>query len=228
MVDPVIPEAPVGPELAGFATLARRLERLSPRSGRTTTDLLLQLEQVDQAVYVAIARTPTPTLDRALRHLSNAANKSRLWVGIAAGLALLGGHRGRRAALGGLLSVGTASFVANVLVKPVAERSRPEREEWEVPTHRHVNMPESRSFPSGHSASAFAFASGVSQELPILAAPMYGLAAAVAYSRTHTGVHFPGDVVIGSLLGIATGQTGPIALQAADKRRLDRATRKLA
>lgn len=209
----------VGPQLAGFATLAERLARVSPRSSRITNDVLLQLEQVDQAVYLAIARTPTPALDRVLRHLSDSANKSKLWVGVAAGLAVLGGRRGRRAALGGLLSVGTASFVANVLVKPVAERSRPDREGGEVPAYRHVRMPESRSFPSGHSASAFAFATGVSQELPILAAPMYGLAAAVAYSRTHTGVHFPGDVVMGSLLGIATGQTGPIALQATDRRR---------
>jgi undecaprenyl-diphosphatase len=32
------------------------------------------------------------------------------------------------------------------------------------------------------------------------------LAAAVAYSRVHTGVHYPGDAVVGSLVGAGTGQ----------------------
>ena len=42
---------------------------------------------MDQAIYSAIAATPTPSLDEPLRRLSNAANNSRLWLAIAAGLA---------------------------------------------------------------------------------------------------------------------------------------------
>ncbi len=210
----------VAPTISGLATFARRLARLSPRTAATTDELVAQFEQLDQNVYLAIARSETPTLDRSMRNLSNAANYSRLWIGIAAGLVLFGGRRGRRAAVGGILSVGTASLVANQVVKPVAQRTRPEREAWEVPTHRHVRMPTSRSFPSGHSASAFAFAAGVSRELPLLSAPMYGLATLVAYSRIHTGVHFPGDVAMGVMLGLTTGQTGPIALSAFERRRI--------
>ena len=63
------------------------------------------------------------------------------------------------------------------------------------------------SFPSGHSASAFAFAQGVSSVAPALSVPLHAAAAAVAYSRVHTGVHYPGDVVAGSLIGIVTGGT---------------------
>ena len=70
-----------------------------------------------------------------------------------------------------------------------------------MPIARQVRMPGSRSFPSGHSASAFAFATGVGRTMPLAAAPLRALAAAVAYSRVHTGVHYPGDVAIGSLLG---------------------------
>ena len=36
-------------------------------------------------------------------------------------------------------------------------------------------------------------------------APLHALAAGVAYSRVHTGVHYPGDVVAGSLIGVVTG-----------------------
>jgi undecaprenyl-diphosphatase len=62
-------------------------------------------------------------------------------------------------------------------------------------------MPTSFSFPSGHSASAFAFATGVANQLPPVAAPLYGLAGVVAYSRVHTGVHYPGDIVVGGTAG---------------------------
>ena len=48
--------------------------------------------------------------------------------------------------------------------------------------------------------------------LPAAAAPLWALAALVAYSRVHTGVHYPGDVVAGSLLGIALAEaTAPSA-----------------
>ena len=68
-------------------------------------------------------------------------------------------------------------------------------------------MPESASFPSGHAASAFAFAYAVGRHLPVLAVPIRLLAGGVAYSRVHIGVHYPGDVVIGSIVGAGTAAT---------------------
>jgi undecaprenyl-diphosphatase len=62
-------------------------------------------------------------------------------------------------------------------------------------------MPRSASFPSGHSASAFAFATAVGSEIPALALPLRALAATVAYSRVHGGAHYPADVIAGSLIG---------------------------
>ena len=152
-------------------------------------------ERLDLAVYAAIARTPTPSLDRAMSGLSQAADYSRLSVASAMGLAIVGGRTGRRAAAYGLLSLGVTAAVVNVAVKPVARRRRPDRLVGDVPVARHVRMPRSRSFPSGHSAGAFAFATGVGHASPAAAAPLRALAAAVAYSRVHTGVHYPGDVV---------------------------------
>ena len=66
-------------------------------------------------------------------------------------------------------------------------------------------MPNSTSFPSGHSASAFAFATAAGSHLPELGGPLRLLAGAVAYSRVHSGVHYPGDAVIGSLIGGTIG-----------------------
>jgi undecaprenyl-diphosphatase len=100
----------------------------------------------------------------------------------------------------------------NLAVKPLGRRRRPDRAAQEVPTARHVVMPGSSSFPSGHSAAAFAFATGVGSTMPHAAVPLRALAALVAYSRVHTGVHYPGDVAIGSLIGGALAQVTTRAL----------------
>jgi undecaprenyl-diphosphatase len=165
------------------------------------------LDAVDRAVYAAIARTPTPTLDTAMRRLSDAANNSKLWLGVAAGMGALGGRRGRRGAVLGLVSIGVTSATVNLLGKQFFRRHRPDRVGEEVPEARYVRMPTSTSFPSGHSASAFAFVNAVAAEWPVLGFPLRALAGGVAYSRVHTGVHYPGDVVIGSLIGAAIGDT---------------------
>jgi membrane-associated phospholipid phosphatase len=170
-------------------------------------EALRELGVVDRAVYEAVADTPTPELDGPVRKLSNAATYSRLWLGVAAVLAVLGGRRGRRAALEGVLAIGVTSATVNLGMKPLAQRERPDRAGHAVFAARRVPMPESDSFPSGHAASAFAFAYAVGRHLPELAVPIRLLAGGVAYSRVHIGVHYPGDVVIGSIVGAGTATT---------------------
>ena len=65
----------------------------------------------------------------------------------------------------------------------------------------------------GLAAAAFAFATGVAHVSPAAAVPLRVLAALVAYSRVHTGVHYPGDVAAGSLLGITLGEATARALE---------------
>ena len=161
---------------------------------------------MDLAVYRAVEGTRTPVLDVPLREISRLANHSKLWLGIAALLFAFGGRSGRRAAVTGAVAVGVNSFVVNVPLKALGHRDRPERGTIDVSTERHVNMPTSTSFPSGHSASAFAFAQAVAATRPELGLPLRSLAAVVAYSRVHTGVHYPGDVLAGSLVGISIGE----------------------
>jgi membrane-associated phospholipid phosphatase len=183
--------------------LADRLPAGRPAWRRLSVGLR-QLGALDRAVYEAIATVPTSALDVPVRRLSHAADNSRLWLGIAGGLALVGGPAGRRAAVHGLLAIGVSSAVVNLGMKSVYTRRRPDRAGAGVPGERHVMMPSSASFPSGHSASAFAFASAVGRDLPLLALGLHLLAGSVAYSRVHTGVHYPGDTVIGALIGAST------------------------
>jgi undecaprenyl-diphosphatase len=183
--------------------LARSLEDRRG-AGSAWARALRELGAVDRAVYQAVADTPTPELDRPIRRLSNAANYSRLWLGIAAGVGVLGGQRGRRAALEGALAIGATSAAVNLGIKPIARRRRPDRASPAEHDARFVSMPKSTSFPSGHAASAFAFAYAVGRHLPGLAVPIRLLAGTVAYSRVHTGGHYPGDVAIGSIVGAGT------------------------
>ena len=177
--------------------------------------ILEDMARLDVAVYEAVAATSTPALDEPLRRLSTAANRSALWLAITAGLAVVGGRRGRRAAISGVASILVSSAVVNLPLKALYARERPDRV-GVLP--RHVRMPESSSFPSGHSASGFAFATAVGRELPLLSLPLRVLAAAVAYSRVHTGVHYPGDAIAGSVLGGAIG----LGVSGAVERRLGR------
>jgi membrane-associated phospholipid phosphatase len=178
----------------------------------TARSWLSEADRVDRAVYDAIAHTDTPHLDRVMRRVSTAANYSRLSMTIAALLAVIGGARGRRAAVSGLTSVAATSAVVNLLIKPLGRRRRPDRASTGAAATREVPMPGSRSFPSGHTAAAVAFARGVGRELPQAETPLEALAALVGYSRVHTGVHYPGDVVAGALLGgaIAEATTGAV------------------
>ncbi|MFF6870360.1 phosphatase PAP2 family protein [Streptomyces sp. NPDC090109] len=169
----------------------------------TAEAVLHDLRAVDGAVYAAVAATPTPTLDTALRRLSRTADHSKISFSVAAVLALFPG-RPRRAALAGVGAIAVASATANLLGKRLVRRPRPDREAARVVAGRHVPMPDSASFPSGHTASAVAFATAVGVVLPAAAVPLGILASTVGYSRVHTGVHYPGDVAAGAVLGVAS------------------------
>lgn len=158
-----------------------------------------RLERLDRQLMERSDRARTPTLDALLVELGQAASYSRLWLAIAGVLAGAGGARGKSAAVHGLASVAIAAMIANGPVKLLVRRRRPHRSAQ--PTL--IAMPHTRSFPSGHSASAFAFASGACAELPQLTPLLTPLAIAVAYSRVHTGVHHPSDVAAGAAIGLA-------------------------
>jgi membrane-associated phospholipid phosphatase len=173
----------------------------SGRAGRA----LAEVKRLDLAIYWAVADTHTPGLDVGLARLSKAANYSRLSIGFALALALAGGPKGTRAAVRGMASVGVTAAVVNLVFKPLTRRERPDRKRLFAVGPQRVKMPTTRSFPSGHAAAAFAFATGASRELPWTGPPLYVLAALVGYSRVHTGVHYPLDVIAGAAVGVALG-----------------------
>lgn len=161
-----------------------------------------RIATIDVEIFRRVQATPTPLLDAVLPKLSRAANHGALWAGVAAVLAAVGGKDNRRAALRGITGLALASASVNGPAKLVFRRARPDAD-LVLAVRRLARRPTSSSFPSGHSASAAAFATGVALERPLLGAGVGVVAGGVAWSRVHTGVHYPSDVAVGAAIGAA-------------------------
>ncbi len=101
-----------------------------------------------------------------------------------------------------LAATGAATLAAHGL-KEVFGRARPPVADPGLGSL--TPIPGNPSFPSGHSATAFAAATAVAILCPRLRLPALAIAAAVALSRVYLRVHFPLDVVAGALVGAALG-----------------------
>ncbi|HST47599.1 bifunctional phosphatase PAP2/diacylglycerol kinase family protein [Jatrophihabitans sp.] len=167
---------------------------------------------VQVSARIGATRLP-PVLERGLPLITRAADKSKLWMGISAVLAGSGNTRARRAAVRGLGSIAVASLLANQVGKRMVPRRRPLLRDVPIGRIAH-HVPTSSSFPSGHSASAAAFAVATAAEFPELAVPIGALAGAVCFSRIFTGVHFTSDVLAGAALGATVAGIGVAAVPA--------------
>jgi diacylglycerol kinase family enzyme/membrane-associated phospholipid phosphatase len=157
------------------------------------------ISRLDRYLVRHVSDLPGGNHDDFFRRLSASANHGKLWMAAAAAMSAFPG-RPRRAALHGLIAQAVASAVTNGVFKTLLPRTRPLPEH--LPVFRFVHpQPTSSSMPSGHSASAIAFAVGAGLVQPALGAVLAPAAVGVAYSRVHTGAHWPSDVFFGSALG---------------------------
>lgn len=175
--------------------------------------LVNHLAGADQALFCLVnTEWTTPLLDRVMPFMSKIGNLGTVWFAVLGALAAFGKTTGRKAALAGLAAF-AMGFAGAEVSKELVLRPRPFAVLPDV--RLLIPKPASYAFPSGHTASSFAAASGavlaarkLLGKVPPWGWSMLALAAAISYSRVYVGVHWPTDVAAGILLGVFGGWLG--------------------
>ncbi len=128
------------------------------------------------------------------------------WYAVIAALArLVDSRKGIRTVRHFILPLSIATALVEFPIKAFFRRRRPFIQFIQAIVIGH--KPGSWSFPSGHSASAFAGAWLLSRDFPNQYPLLYTLAGLVGFSRIYLGSHYPGDVLSGTFLGITIAET---------------------
>ena len=144
-----------------------------------------------------------PGLERAMVVLGKAGANAAIWFAIGIAMALIDADNRGEWFLAGLL--GPIAIGLNYVIKVIVRRQRPVLEG--LPPLG--GAPSSLSFPSAHATSSFACATAMTRIAPE-AAVLFVLAAALAVGRPYLGMHYPSDVLVGIVLGIALGLVFPL------------------
>jgi membrane-associated phospholipid phosphatase len=163
--------------------------------------LMQSLQKLDIGILKGIFENRIPGLDFLFILITNSAGAIAFGAPIILFLiALKKKNPGlRREALMILIPVALSAIIANIL-KYVFDTPRP----YEVYSFIHkLSVGGSPSFPSGHTADAFAFAIAMVMIYRkwYVIIPVLIWAILIGYSRMYLGVHFPSDVLGGALIG---------------------------
>lgn len=153
--------------------------------------------RADERLYRRLNRSRGAGTDAAFRGITELGS---IWASAGAAAALAARDRPRE----GLDALGAAAamWAVGQGAKRVFRRPRPYEALGDI--RLLIGRPRGTSWPSSHPAVILAFVTVASRDLglaPAARAALAGLAAAVGVSRVYLGVHYPGDVAGGLLLG---------------------------
>ena len=154
-------------------------------------------------------------LDWLMPFVSGLSNHGEVWILFAAILLLL--RRQRKYGLSAACALTLDLIVCNMVLKPLVGRVRPFAFRLGLPLL--VPPPGDASFPSGHTAAAFAVVFALRTAGSPLWLPALALAVVTAFSRLYLYVHWPTDILGGILLGAAVGWAGAKLAEALLKKR---------
>jgi undecaprenyl-diphosphatase len=201
------------PELQGVTAPALQAERELLR------DAILRrmkpLQAIDARLFLAVNHLPHPLwMNQALYGLTLIMNGGWGWVIGLVGAAICDKRRGLQALHQVVPPLWFATMTVEYPIKYYFRRRRPFIDI--VQAIAVGRKPGTWSFPSGHSAAAFAGAWLLRRHYPKLAGLWYAIAALVGFSRIYLGAHYPGDVVSGALAGTAIAEATRWVIDQAD------------
>jgi undecaprenyl-diphosphatase len=170
---------------------------------------------IDARLFLAINHLPHTRLsNRFMYFVTTIMNGGFGWVLGLTIAAMLNRKRGRQALLQVVPPLWFATMTVEYPIKYYFRRRRPFVDV--VQAIAVGRKPGSFSFPSGHSAAAFAGAWLLSRHYPRLASLWYTIAALVGFSRIYLGAHYPGDVLSGALAGTTIAEAARWVIDKSD------------
>lgn len=154
----------------------------------------------DTAIYLAINKLEGgPFVDRTMGFSSRILDWGEVWILVSLLAAQSDATRFGRLPLLVIPPLWATMLTVNFPIKNLFKRRRP------FLVHERARLigrrPKDSSFPSGHTAAAFAGATLLSVALPSFAPLFWVFAVLVGFSRVYQGVHFPADVLVGAVVG---------------------------
>jgi undecaprenyl-diphosphatase len=150
-----------------------------------------------------------PWLDSLMPFITDTKNLRPVVILVAVVLALRRDRRSRLAALSLLLGLALADLIASQFLKPLVGRERPCHALEGV--RLLVGCGGRNGFPSNHAANAAAAAAALGVFFARSLWVTVPVALLVAWSRVYVGVHYPGDVLAGLLVGAFAGTAVALA-----------------
>ncbi len=165
---------------------------------------LQKVQHIDTLTFLWVHVTKGFGYRRSARWLSRTGD-GPLYLIVAMMLVWLDAQRGQM-----FFWVGVIAYIIDVslylLLKNLIKRDRPA---VTIKGYQALITPSDRfSFPSGHTAAAFVFATLVTVFYPLFALLCLIWAAAVGASRVLLGVHYPTDILAGAVLGVSSALLG--------------------
>lgn len=159
------------------------------------------ITNIDFAVLDFLQKLHSKVLDFIMQAVTLSGDNGYIWIALC--IVLLCIPKTRRIGVFTAVTLITEVILNDGIIKGIIARERPFIQNSAIDTI--IRQPSGYSFPSGHSASSFAAATAVYMHNKKLGIPAYIMAALIAFSRLYFYVHFPSDVIIGSLLGVLIG-----------------------
>lgn len=158
---------------------------------------LQHIQRYDELSYIwltsALRRSPKAFLARAV----SMSGDGWMYAVICAAL-YIQGHQQAALLFSTLLFIYAIEVPLYLLLKNTLRRQRPYQR---LQLCAIIKASDKFSFPSGHTAAAFVFATTCSYLIPESSALVFAWATAIGLSRVALGVHYPTDIVAGAVLG---------------------------